>query len=270
MTEQNIVVFVQTRLGSTRLPGKALKEVLGKPLVVREVERIRRAKTVDNVVVITSDLPRDNAVVELCEKHQIPWARGSELDLVDRYYTAANQFKADFVVKIPSDCPFTDPDVIDEVIGLWKNNQDKYEYVSNYHPPTFPDGLDVEGSTFSALETMWKEAKKPHEREHGFPFIWDQPDRFRLGNVLNPRGDMFMTHRWTLDYQEDFDFITAVYQEFGEKLFSFDDILDLLKRKPEIAQINAKYNGVNWYRNLAEGELKTVTKDQFKKSPDEK
>src|SRR5690349_472668 len=116
-----IVVFVQARMGSTRLPKKVLMTVLDKPILVHQIERIRKAKTVDQVVVITTTKPEDDPIVELCKQHNVDVFRGSELDLLDRHYHAAKEYKADFVVKIPSDCPLSDPALIDEVIGLWKN-----------------------------------------------------------------------------------------------------------------------------------------------------
>lgn len=253
-----IIVFVQARIGSTRLPGKVLKKVLNKELLIYEVERIKRAKKVDDVVVITSTNKEDNLIYDLCQSNNIKCHRGSENDLLDRHYQAAKMYQADFVVKIPSDCPLVDPNIIDEVINLWLDNQDKYDYVSNYHPPTFPDGLDVEGCPFSILETAWKEAKETHEREHTFPFIWDHPQRFRIGNITNSRGDVFLTERWTLDYPEDYDFIKTVIEELKDKPdFLIDDVFYLLKRKPEIKEINKKYLGINWYKNVQDN-LKTV------------
>lgn len=263
----NVVVFVQARMGSTRLPGKIMKAVFGKELLVHQVDRIRKAKTVDRAVVITTIKPEDDQVADLCLRNNIDVFRGSELDLLDRHVQAAKEYKADFVVKIPSDCPLSDPAVIDRVLNLWKENPDKYDYVSNYHPPTFPDGMDVEGCTFSILETAWREASKPHEREHAFPFIWDQPERFRVGNVVNTYGDMFMSHRWTLDYEEDFQFIKAVMEALVDKPdFGMEDVLDLLERRQDIAAINAKYAGVNWYRNV-KGQLNTVDDSQYKDAP---
>jgi len=268
MKTPKIIVFVQARTGSTRLPGKVLNKIMGREVLLYQIDRIRRAKTVDEVVVITTVNPADDAIADLCEKNGIKYYRGSELDLLDRHYQAAKQYGADFVVKVPSDCPLTDPKVVDKVIGFWKENQGAYDYVSNYHPPTFPDGLDVEGCPFSILEIAWKEAEKPHEREHTFPFIWDQPERFRIGNILNPHGDMFITHRWTLDYAEDFDFMKAVFEHFKDKPdFSMEDVLQLLKEQPTIAEINNKYNGVNWYRNVP-GQLKTVGDDLYREEPD--
>ena len=191
--------------------------------------------------------------------------RGSENDLLDRHYQAALKYNADFIAKIPSDCPLADPEIIDSVLGLWIDNPERFDYVSNYHPPTFPDGLDVEGAPFPILEMAWKESQKVFEREHTFPYIWDNTERFRIGNIENRYGNMFMTHRWTLDYEEDYQFIKTVFEELGDNPgFSIKNVLDLLKRKPQIGDINRKYAGINWYRKH-EGELKTVTKDQFRK-----
>lgn len=268
MAKPRVVVFVQARMGSSRLPGKIMRPILGKPVLLHQLPRIRRAITVDEAVVITTADAAEDPVAALCETNEIPYYRGSALNLLDRHYQAAKRFGADFVVKIPSDSPLTDPAVVDEVISLWLRDQTRYDYVSNYHPPTFPDGLDVEGCPFPVLEIAWREATKPHEREHTFPFIWDQPERFRVGNAVNPRGDMFMTHRWTLDYEEDFEFMKAVFEHFRNKPdFAIDDILSFLKRAPEIADINKKYNGVNWYRHIP-GELKTVAKELSRNEPD--
>ena len=266
-TKPRVVVFVQARMGSTRLPGKIMRNILGKPVLLHHIPRIRRAKTVDEVVVITTTSTTDDIIAVLCAENNIPSYRGSELDLLDRHYQAAKKYKADFVVKIPSDGPLTDPAIIDEVLELWLKNPDKYDYVSNYHPPTFPDGLDVEGCPFPILEIAWKEAKKPHEREHTFPFIWDHPERFNIGNVVNPRGNMFLTHRFALDYEEDFQFMRAVFGYFKETpLFTADDVISFVKKRSDILELNKKYNGVNWYRTVP-GELKTVGSELYREEP---
>lgn len=263
MNKAKIVVFVQARMTSTRLRGKVLKKVLGKEILLFMLERVKRAKSIDEVAVITSLKRQDDAIVELCEKNNIKYYRGSQDDLLDRHYQAAKAFGADFIVKIPSDCPLTDPAIIDRVINLWRDNPGEYDYVSNYHPPTFPDGLDVEGCPFAILEAAWKEAKEPFEREHTFSFIWDNPQRFRIGNITNPYGEMFLTHRWTLDYPEDFCFIKRVIDELkGKPGFLMEDVLALLKNKPEIAKINEKYRGINWYRNV-QGRLNTVNRYEY-------
>lgn len=264
MQKPKVVVFVQARMGSTRLPEKVLRKVNGRELLGYMIQRINQAKTVDKVVVISSLGKENDAIEAFCDSNHIACYRGSENDLLDRHYQAAKIFGADFVVKIPSDSPLTDPKLIDEVLSLWIHHPTKYDYVSNYHPPTFPDGLDVEGCPIAVLEEAWLNAKKPHEREHTFPYIWDNPSQFRIGNITNPLGDMFISHRWTLDYEEDFQFIQRVFHEFGyENYFSFEDILQLLKEKPEIASLNSKHAGINWYRNI-QGELNTVSRFQYK------
>lgn len=260
----NVIVCVQARMGSTRLPGKVMRTVLDKEMLLWEVERIRRARTVSDVVVITTVSSADDVIAELCRTKGISCYRGSETDLLDRHYQAAKQFGADIVVKIPSDCPLSDPAVIDRVIGLLLEEPGRYQYVSNYHPPTFPDGLDVEACPMDVLETAWKEAKKPHEREHTFPFIWDNPERFKIGNVENPLGDMFISHRWTLDYEEDFEFMRRVLLHFRDRPdFSMEDVLRLLEAEPDLLEINKKYLGVNWYRNVP-GQLKTVDRHLYR------
>ena len=265
LKKKNVVVFIQARMGSTRLPGKVLNKIEGKEILSYQIDRIKKARTVDQVVVITTTKKKDDEIVQFCKKNRINYYRGSEDDLLDRHYRAAKKFSADFVVKIPSDSPLTDADVIDEVINLWVKNPNKYDYVSNYHPPTFPDGLDVEGCSFEVLEIAWKNATKGYEREHTFPYIWDNPEKFKIGNIVNKFGNMFTTHRWTLDYEEDFLFLKEIFEYFISDLdFKMNDILELLKENPDIAKINNKYNGVNWYKNV-EGELKTVERYQYKK-----
>lgn len=241
-------------MGSSRLPGKILKKIDGVPIIIRTYNRIRKSTLATNVVVITSNLKRDDEIANLCMEYSFPVFRGSENDLLDRHYCAASFYKSDYVFKIPSDCPFSDYHIIDKVLSL----SDNYDYISNYHPPTFPDGLDVEGSRFDVLQEAWNLSKNKHEREHTFPYIWDNPDKFNLGNVLNEKGNMFMTHRWTLDYPEDMKFIEEIYKNFQySDDFYFDDILDLLKQNPELSSINSKYNGFNWYRHEKK-KLKTI------------
>lgn len=260
-----VVVFIQARCGSTRMPGKVMRKILGKEVLRHVVDRVAMARLVDEIVVITSTSARDSEIADLCRAQGIACYRGSEHDLLDRHYRAAQAHHADFVVKIPSDQPLVDPVIIDRVIGMWLNAPARYDYVSNYHPPTFPDGLDVEGCPFPVLETAWRESTQPHEREHTFAFIWDNPDRFRIGNITNPRGNMFMTCRWTLDYEEDYRFARRVIEELKDKPdFGMDDVQALLERKPDIRRINERFLGVNWYRNV-EGKLKTVPRYLYRK-----
>ncbi|MBF0559396.1 MAG: glycosyltransferase family protein [Nitrospirae bacterium] len=263
-TDANIVTVIQTRTGSTRLPAKALLPLGGKPGFVRMAERVRRSSLAGSVVVATTFDKEDDIVEQICQRESIPCFRGHPLDLLDRHYHAAQSYNADIVVKIPSDCPIIDVSVIDRVIGFFVDNMGQFDYVSNLHPATYPDGNDVEVFTAEALAAAWKEAKKDFEREHTTPYIWENPERFRVGNVAWETGlDFSMSHRWVLDYEEDYLFIHTVYNALSLKdpLFGIENILDFLNENPSVGRLNEKYAGVNWYRHHI-NELRTVTPSQ--------
>lgn len=262
-----MLTLIQARRGSSRLPDKVSLDLCGQPLLVRQVERVRRARRAGQVAVITTTEAGDDALADLCQRHEIACFRGNALDLLDRHYQAARHFgETGGVVKIPSDCPLIDPAVIDRVLGFYLEHEGQFDYVSNLHPATYPDGNDVEVMPLAALETAWRTARRPLEREHTTPFFWENPGRFRLANVAWETGlDYSMSHRFTIDYPADYAFIKAVYEELFpvNPAFGLADILDLLKQRPDIYALNAEYAGVNWYRNHLE-ELKTVDKSQTK------
>ena len=264
--KRRVITIIQARVNSTRLPGKILLPTCGEPLLVRMVERVQMAECVETVVVATTTSDEDTAIVELCNQHHIEVYQGSKYDLLDRHYQIANRYRAEAIVKIPSDCPLIDPTVIDKVINYYFLNEGKFDYVSNLHPATYPDGNDVEIMSFSTLEKSWENAIAPMELEHTTPYIWERPDQFRIGNVTWETGfDFSMSHRWTIDYPEDYEFIRQVYEALypSNKNFGIRDILRLLNEKPELSEINSKWVGVNWYRNHLL-ELKTVGKNQTK------
>ncbi len=256
-----MLTLIQARRGSSRLPDKVSLDLCGQPLLVRQVERVRLASRAGRVAVITTTDAADDALAALCQQHGIDVFRGNALDLLDRHYQAALHFgETEAVVKIPSDCPLIDPAVIDKVFEVYAETKGQYDFVSNLHPATYPDGNDVEIMTFAALETAWREAARPLEREHTTPFFWENPERFRLANVTWETGlDYSMSHRFTIDYAADYEFIKAVYEALypANPAFSLADILTLLKQRPDIYALNADLAGVNWYRNHLD-ELKTV------------
>jgi spore coat polysaccharide biosynthesis protein SpsF len=225
------------------------------------LERLRLARTVDSVVVATTTSTGDDPIVSLCDALGVSCFRGEEVDLLDRHYRAALRDNADVVVKIPSDCPTIDPRVVDQVVGAFLANPDKYDYLGNLHPPSWPDGQDVEVMPIQALATAWREATRPLEREHTTPFLWERPERFRLGSVSWAAGlDCSMSHRWTVDYPEDYEFLARVFEDLIPACgiaFSVDDVFDLLAAKPDLARINGHLAGVNWYRHHLD-ELRTV------------
>ncbi len=252
-----IVALLQARYSSTRLPGKVLKPILGQPMLARQIERLRRARACQTLVVATSDHPEDSAIAELCRSLGVACHRGSLTDVLDRMYQAALPYSPSHVVRLTGDCPLADWTVIDRVVDLAMEGD--YDYASNTIPPTFPDGLDVEVMRFQSMQTAWREATLPSEREHVCPFLHTRPERFRLGNLSNPQDLSGL--RWTVDEPADFDFVSAVYEALypGNSAFTTADILDLTRRAPELSGINQGY-----LRN--EGYLKSLAEDQSKKN----
>jgi len=255
----NVTVVIQARTGSTRLPGKVLLGAAGAPLLQRMIERVSAARTPGTVVIATTELADDDAISGIARHTGVACIRGHATDCLDRHVAAARATSADVVVKIPSDCPLIDPATIDRVIGAFLAEPD-VDYVSNLHPATWPDGFDVEVMTRGALETAWREATRPLDREHTTPFLWDNPERFVTQNVAWETGrDLSRSHRLTLDYPEDYAVIRAIYDELWspDQLFTLAEILAVLDARPALAAINAMHRGTTWYRNHP-GELRTL------------
>jgi len=257
-----LVAVIQARTGSTRLPNKVMLPLQGKSILERMLERVLAASALDEVVVATTTSPADEPIRALCRRMGIAAYSGHATDLLDRHYRAGRERGAEAVAKIPSDCPLIDPRVIDRVANRYRSAAEPgIDFVSNLHPASYPDGNDVEIMSMPVLETAWREAARLMEREHTTPFIWDQPERFLLDNVVWENGrDLSMSHRFTLDYPDDYAFVKAVYDclhREGAFPFSLDDILRLLEERPDIFRINSHLAGVNWYRNHLT-ELRTV------------
>jgi spore coat polysaccharide biosynthesis protein SpsF len=263
-----ISIVVQARMSSSRLPKKVLLPILGESLLYRMIERLQQIKHKASIVIATSENSEDDVIEEFCQAKNITCFRGSLNNLLDRHYQVGVLTNADIVIKIPSDCPLIDPHIVDKVLDFYFENEGKYDFVSNLHPATYPDGNDVEIMTFDALKKAWQEATRPLELEHTTPYFWENPDKFRLANVTWETGlDYSMSHRFTIDYYEDYLFIKKVFEELYPQnpAFSLEDILSLLQEKPEIYEINQHFAGVNWYRNHL-CELKTITAEQTKLS----
>jgi spore coat polysaccharide biosynthesis protein SpsF (cytidylyltransferase family) len=219
-------------MGSTRLPGKVLAQVAGKPVVRHVVERVRRAALPDHVVVATSVNPENDAIEEACRAIGVECARGSENDVLDRYRQVVRRLGADAVVRVTSDCPLLDPGVLDSVISMYEGGG--YDYASNINPPTFPHGLDVEICSAAALERSWTRATAADEREHVTLHIRRRPGEFRIGN-LRSEPDL-SGFRWVLDLPSDLDFVRDVYERLGTSEFAMEDVLALLERDAELAR----------------------------------
>jgi spore coat polysaccharide biosynthesis protein SpsF len=256
-----VVVVVQARMGSTRLPGKVLLPLAGAPLLERMLQRVLAASEPDEVCVATSNAAEDEPIRELSTRLGLRVLSGHPTDLLDRHLQAARAACADVMVKIPSDCPLIDPAAIDRVLGHYRAASATLDFVTNLHPPSWPDGNDVEVVPMGVLEIAWREARRPFEREHTTPFIWEHPERFRVLNVASELGrDLSKSHRFTIDYAEDHQFIARVYDELWSAerpIFSLEDILELLAHEPGLMRLNARWAGHSWH--LAHlGELATV------------
>jgi len=234
-----VLAIIQARFSSTRLPGKVLQPILGKPMLLLQIERIRRSALIDQLLLATSTDPTDDPIERLCRENTIPCFRGSLNDVLDRFYQAAKPVRPDHVVRLTGDCPLTDYRLIDEIISF--HLQGRFDYTSNTLDPTYPDGLDIEIVRFTCLEEAWREAALPSQREHVTPFIHQQPDRFKLGS-LKGQTDL-SRHRWTVDELEDFVLVTKVYEALYPQKpdFTTDDILNFLLKNPSVSGLNARF-----------------------------
>jgi spore coat polysaccharide biosynthesis protein SpsF len=243
------MAFIQARMGSTRLSGKVLESLAGQPALTRIVERLRAVPAIDEVVVLTTDAPRDDAIVELCRREGVRWWRGSEQDVLDRYHQAAQALGAERVVRVTADCPLVDPEVVGRLIDM-ALALPGCDYASvatgaigrEHGYRRYPDGLDAETFTTATLATAWREAVDPYEREHVTPFIWRRPERFGVA-VLEAETDLG-EERWTIDYAADLALVKELYdrlQRDGREPFGFRDVLDVLDREPGLRALNAAH-----------------------------
>ena len=251
----HVVAIIQGRMSSSRLPGKILADVAGQPMLTRVFVRTSRAQTLSDVIFATTTDASDDPVAEYCDLSGIPFTRGSLYDVLDRYYQAAKQAKANVVVRITADCPVIDSELIDNVVNTLM--EDEYDFVTNRLPPpwtrTYPIGLDVEACTFKVLAKAWKEAKEPQHREHVMPYFYEGvklvTENRTLQTGTSPRGfniallhhtTDFGDYRWTVDTPEDLEFIRQVYSRFnGRDDFSWKEVLNLVHDEPDLMKINA-------------------------------
>jgi spore coat polysaccharide biosynthesis protein SpsF len=224
------VAVVQARVGSTRLPHKVMLPLNGEPILTRVMRRAARATSLDEVVVATTSLAADDAIAELADREGWPVTRGSETDLLDRYLQAARRHGADRVVRITSDCPLIDPELIDDVVAALE--QERGDYASNtLEPRTYPRGLDVEAVTLAALEAAGRDDRDPASREHATPYIRRHPERFhlvRVAGAVDRSG-----HRWTVDTPEDYALVRRLYDALGRDDFTWLDALAVVDANPD-------------------------------------
>lgn len=242
MNKGIVLGIIQVRMGSTRLPKKALKEVAGKPLLWHLAERVKVSSLIDRIAIATADTADNLPIVEFAKAHDIAYFAGDEQDLVSRFYNTAKAFNAKTLVRITGDCPLADPHVIDNIISFYLDNTTKYDYVSNTIKPTYPHGLDADVIPFSTIEDMHYKLKDNFWREWFTSYIIEHPNYYRLANIEHDRDLSYL--RWTIDYEEDFLFMKEVFSRLYKrgKIFLMKDILELLDKEPWITDINKKYS----------------------------
>jgi spore coat polysaccharide biosynthesis protein SpsF len=230
------IAIIQARMGSTRLPGKVLMDLGGDTVLAHGVQRLRRADRVDHVVVATTAGSRDDAIVSECSRLGAGFFRGSEADVLDRYYQAALAFHAGVVVRITSDCPLIDPGLVDEVVEL--RRREGADYASNCLLRRYPRGLDTEVFTVEALERTWRQADKAYQREHVTPYMVEHPERFKLASSVAPSD--YSHYRWTVDTPQDLQLLREIYARFpGEAHFDWRAVIEVMEREPQLAEINS-------------------------------
>jgi spore coat polysaccharide biosynthesis protein SpsF len=242
------VAIIQARIGSTRLPGKVLRDLAGSTVLARVVNRVRKFTLVDDVVVATSDRSADDVIVNECRRIDVAWFRGNEEDVLDRFAGAARWSGASVCVRLTADCPLLDPGVSDTIISVFLEANGGADYASNKIPQSFPRGLDTEVFSTEALSRAARDARRRYERAHVTPYIYRHPEMFSLISVTSDvdRADW----RWTIDTAEDLEFVREIYHRLdGSPDFSWQDVLAIIENDPALTWINSRVQ----QKEIAEG-----------------
>ena len=244
--------IVQARMGSSRLPGKVMMDVKeGKPVLYFVINQLQHCKLVDKIIVATTNLKEDDKIVEFCNKLDVPCYRGSSENVLDRYYQCGKMHSISTIVRIPADKPLIDPEIVDNIIKIFKSNT--YDYVTTFLPPTFPNGTEVEVFSFEALEDSWKNAELPSEKEHVTPYIYNHKDRFKIFNVIN--FEDLSEYRWVVDRIEDLNLVRQITSKIKKRPVLTNDIIELFKKEPQLVKINKNVQ-------REEGDLKSLKEDE--------
>jgi len=244
--------IIQTRMGSTRLPGKVLKKVdEDNSSLFYTINQLRESKYLEKIIIATTTNPEDNQIVEFCEKMNVDVFRGDPDDVLSRYYECAKSFSLSSILRVTADCTLIDPKIVDQ--GIFKFLENKYDYVTNTFPRSFPDGNETEIFSFTTLEQCHKNAVLPSEREHVTPYIRNNKDSFKINNFSHSEN---LSHlRWTLDYDVDLRLIREIISRINTRPIHMDDILELLKIEPNLKKINQDHKPNEGYiRSLKEDE----------------
>jgi len=225
-------------MGSSRLPGKVMMKPDGKnPIVYHVIKQLQNCKLNDEIVIATTNLPEDDTLAHFVKDMGISLFRGSSNDVLDRYYQCAKKFSFSDIVRITSDNPLIDPTIVDLVTSKYLERES--DYVTNSYPRTFPQGTETEVFSFRILEDVWKNAKKPSEREHVTPYIYNNPDKFKIFNVSH--SENLSNLRWTVDRENDFNLVVNILKKIKNRPILMKDILKLFEQQPNLRKINDDY-----------------------------
>ena len=251
---KNILIISQARYASTRLPGKVLLTIRNKPLLWYLLKRLELVKTPNLIIIATSTSDSNKPLMDYLRELKINYYAGDEIDVLDRFYQTAKHYNGEIIVRITADCPLMDSTLIDRGLEIFLKNN--FDYLSNVHPPTFPDGYDIEIFTFKALETSWKNAKLNSEREHVTPFIYNNPKIFSIENFQNDKD--LSNIRLTVDTKKDFILISKIIENFHDRWTKFDlkDVITFINQNPHLLKINAQYErNEGYFKSLKEDKL---------------
>lgn len=245
-----VVAIIQARCGSTRFPNKVFADLCGKPFIWHVVNRLKFVHLLDHIVLATTDRPSDDKLYNWAKENGVDVYRGSESNVLKRYYETANYAKADVIVRITADDPFKEPSLIDKAINTLQTGG--YDFVCNNCPPSYPEGLDIEVFTKAVLDKEEKLSTSNFEREHVTQYIYHHPEEFKIFNISNV-GENLSYLRWTVDTKSDFQMVTRIYSflyKNESEIFYMDDILQLLKKYPEIGMMNSDVTRSEMYKSI--------------------
>ena len=227
--------IVQARMGSTRLPGKVLMEVIeGKPVLYYVINQLKYCKSFEKLIIATTTLPEDDKIVQFCIDNNVNYFRGDPKNVLERHYRCAEKFSLSTIIRMPSDKPLLDPEVVDKVVETFNTNY--YDYVTNFLPPTFPSGTEVEVLSFDSLKKSWEKATLPSEKEHVTTYIYNHRDDFKIFNVVN--SENLSSFRWAVDKIEDLRLVREIVSRMPKSPILIKDILGLFKNEPGLIEIN--------------------------------
>ena len=253
MDTEKIIIVIQARLGSSRLPGKIMEPILGKPLIWHIVNRLKKISSVSDIVISTTNEKEDEKLIEYAQSEKILIGFGKVDDIIDRLYQTCKKFNPTIVVKINGDCPLIDPILIEEGIKIYLDAKEKPDLVTNALEDTFPEGTQFGIFNFFTLENLWKKIKEPFWREYFFRYFIEHQHEFKIIGIKNKKN--LSSLRWTVDYKEDLEFVIKIFETLYEKnnYFTMDEILECLEQNPKFVKINEKYSskiGIDEFNDL--------------------